>query len=267
MERSMYGILSWLMQVDCPRYEVIVLHCTEYGKQIKDLKRHKSENCSYRVKRIDTPDYFNLAAFRNLGIYYANGENVCIASVDIIRRSDFLKNINYLLIKNDCWISAGSFHIPKHTDYLADVNSYNQTNKFDVIMDTISKDFKYKHTIDYGTSIVKKEHITSIGGYDDNILFHEDADIDRRADFYFRERGVEHPIIRTTDTKKYPGAKLKGIKKIDMRSHGMLIKHSDKKASRQLMFEKESSGYKFTPLNMDEEYLMSRLYASKRPKS
>ena len=265
-EMATYGILSWLLQESKVPYEVVLLHCTDYEEKIRELvDKHKPDNCDFKIYDINKPKYFNLAAFRNLGAYYAEGERLCFASVDIVRRRDFINQIDNSTDHN-CWVSAGSFHIPIHTQYFKDIDYYSKKHTFDKAIIKVAAKNNLTHTLDYGTAFVNKEHFVNFGGYGDSLLFHEDVHIDMRANEYFKRRGSKHPIERTTDVTKYPGVKLKGRKRIDMHTHGMLIEHADKKAARKILktVDKHEETLVFDkPLNLDESYLMERIYRHK----
>ena len=128
LESSCYGVYSWLLQKFKYDYEVLLLHCTNYTKPISFINDNRVSNCRFKTFEIKKPNIFNLAAFRNLGASYSSGDRLIFASVDIIRKNDFLKNVDEYT-PHDCWVSMGSYHITEdYRKYLKKIEKYNNEN-------------------------------------------------------------------------------------------------------------------------------------------
>lgn len=258
-QSSLYGYYSWLLQNCLFEYEVIVLYCDERENYYKRLMDNKVRNCDVRLFPIKQPKYFHLGSFRNLGVYYAKGDNLIVASIDIVRRSNFIEMVE-LFVTTNCLSSVGSFHILDHTKYLGKFSQYDDNKNFDRIVNKVSSDFKHQHTIDYGTFIVRREHFLNVGGYDNRLYFHEDVGLDIKFNNYFKEKGVKEPIIRLKETELFGGFKCKGDKKLGNCSmHGMVVSKPYKSASMRLIetdFWKDST----KPMRMDEVYLKKKIH-------
>jgi len=239
-------------------YEVIILYCKDYTEYYHKFAQDTSLGCNVRLYPMDEPKYFHLGAFRNLGAYYARSDRLIFASIDIVRKSNFLKLVDRQL-EDNCLTTAGSFHVDKCRKYFSKIWRYNNRDfKFDEPVNLAYKNFNKELTLTFGTMFVKKDDFIEIGGYDMNMLFQEDAHIDRKFDFYYREKGAEHPIIRLEDAKRYGGIKCKGIRDKDMATHGMIVDTKFKTIARNYI-KKEITG-DFTPLNMNLDYLKSQVY-------
>jgi len=244
----------------CPfDYEVIVVYCDDRSRYYRRFAQEKVENCDVKMYPLDKPDNFHLGTFRNLGSYYASGDTLIIASVDIVRRSNFLQMIDEYIKPKEYFSTVGSFHLPDPNKYVRKYNRYNITKNFDTTVDKVCKEWDNTHDIDYGTVIVDKQDYINMGGYNKKFFFHEDAYLDKRADKYYGEKGAEHPIERLTDTKLFGGFKCKG-NKLDKTCimHGMLIPHVYKTLSNKFLQQPLDD---VEPLNMNEKFLKSELYS------
>lgn len=258
-ESAMYGFYSWLIQKCSFDYEVILVHCDKTSSYEKIYNRYHVKNCTSKIFYLEPPKFFNLSSFRNIGGYYSKGERLIFASVDIIRKTNFLKSIDENT-NHKCLCSFGSFHLNDFKLEIKEGIKEITTNKrnFDEIIDSNLLRNGGKHTINYGTLCLDKKHFVSIGGYNMDLYFHEDMEFDCRANEYFKRLKEDHPIIRYEDTKLFSGVKCWTPER---KKHSSIIPKGQKRVSIKKVKKVDFSKWKFESLKMSsEQYFKDMIY-------
>jgi len=199
-----YGYRSWMLQDIQQPYEVILNLFNDKEHYFKTLSSGCNLHCTPMVKSYNPPEFFNIAAANNLGLYYANGNYVLFANSDIIYPSNFLRVfIQELSMRKVCYALGHRVGLSsKQTRSLSEPIKYTPKSNFDFMGN--HENLKGKN-IGFGTSpwTVLRDIAQNIGGFDPKILCHEDSEFNDRVMHYLRRTGQQQCLFSVVDLFGY----------------------------------------------------------------
>jgi hypothetical protein len=266
-----YSIRSLIGQKTKYKYEVILLTFNDYNYE--HLLKYKCKECDIRIIRIQPHKYFNLSACRNFIFGISKYKYVCFSCLGSIFKKNYITYILENIINNDSkYIIFGQTTCNFDSMNLIDVELNDNFN-----CELLCKICEYsKKPIDlgYGNYIVSHTFFKEIGGYNDLILRCNDYELDQRVEFILKNK-YNTSIQRVKDFKTFTlqtrivpgnielnknhdkGLRFYGWEKIENNNISNRIYLTGKTFNE--LFELFNIG----PLNMDLDYLESRIYTPK----
>ncbi|MEW5802902.1 MAG: glycosyltransferase [bacterium] len=199
-----YGYRSWMLQDIQQPYEVILNLFNDKEHYFKMLSSGCNSRCTPVIKSYPQPEFFNIAAANNLGLYYANGTYVLFANSDVIYPSNFLREyIRELSMRKICYALGSRVYLnARQTQSLSEPITYTLENNFDFMRGY--ENLKGRKT--GGSSspwTVLREVAQNIGGFDPQIVCHEDSEFNDRVMHYLRRTGQQHCLYSVVDLFGY----------------------------------------------------------------
>lgn len=207
MDRTQYatfGFRSWLLQDISEPYEVIMNLFNDQVDVFEKLKLGANKNATVKVFVYDRPSYFNISAANNLGLKVATGKYVIFANSDVIYPSKFLnsylREINKL---NIAYALASRVNLTnKATNSLHAAHNYSLEHGFDSLLNCQFKG----HAISIGGGgvwCVLRNVAIAIGGFDAQIICHEDSEFNDRVMHYLRRTNQQACLLSFSDMYGY----------------------------------------------------------------
>jgi len=246
-----YGFMSWVFQA-YGDYEIILLTCndkTRYEEQInKFFRKH------IIIKRLNKPKLFNLSAFRNLGAFYSKGEYLLFVGVDIVGLKSTLRTLQNLNISTP--------EVVGHSKFITDTKVLDACvlgQSFDeIIFNKGQKNREgFKNKNSYGAiKYIKREDFINIGGYNSNILFHDDAEFDRRLARQLTTNGN----VELLNSKLFFKHIRPGREYATETHRAIIPTYIKNKNWNDLQNFDKGNVYELPKLNLNENFLMNKIY-------
>lgn len=189
---SKYGFKSWILQDYSSKFKVIInVLNKEDVEEYKKLSENKSENCEIVINQLNFEEDYNIPISNNIGLQFSKDCSYSIfPDSDIIYKSDFLTRIINFVEKPNislpyCVIGRYILGL-EFLELIKDrCSDYNLKNNFDDLF--VSFSIKDKNPIEWGCCLGKTKLFHKLGGFDEKLLVHYDADMDIRAVEYCRD--------------------------------------------------------------------------------
>ena len=205
MERTdlaVYGFRSWLLQeVDFP-YEVVLVLFNDRRERFDVLCEAAHPQCVPRIHVYDPPEFFNISAANNLGLHAATGRYVLFANSDIIYPSHYLRSVVRELETHQlAYLQGSRINLtPAQTQQLRPVGAYTPDANFDGL---VGRENRRKLITGSSPWVVRRDIARNIGGFDANVLCHEDSDFNDRVMHYLRRHDQQHCLYAICDLFGY----------------------------------------------------------------
>jgi hypothetical protein len=199
-----YGFRSWMLQDIGQPYEVVACLFNDQAPHFSSLVFQKNDRCSVKVRSFPQPAFFNISAANNLGLHEATGDYILFANADIIYPSHFLRTfIGELRRREIMYAKVARVQLTSgQTAALANPETYVPSSNFDFL---VGLEHRPENTVFHAISpwTVKRDVALTIGGFDAQILCHEDGDFDNRVVHYLRRQGLQEFIYSAADLFGY----------------------------------------------------------------
>ena len=203
-EQASYGFRSWLLQDMDEPYEVVVNLFNDREAFFRKLSEDANPFCHSRICIYTPPAFFNIAAANNLGLHLARGKYVLFANSDIVYPSDFLRRLLGEMIRRGLHYMLGA-RVNLNADQtrsLRPAASYSLSHSFDVLKGAENLPGR---VLSIGASpwVITREAAYAIGGFDPQVICHEDSDFNDRAMHYLRRQGRQDVLYAASDLYGY----------------------------------------------------------------
>lgn len=197
-EESKFGFLSWIFQNPNVIFNICLFVSSETDKEFYKNWSYKKTNVCKFVDIIDlgiSREEVNIPKMYNLGIKkYSDSETLIFCAPNIMFQSSFLQNlINFLHISRLPYSVIGRYQLPNYKwvgEKLQSPEKFNYRRNLDWLFKDDILNIGSLNPIPWGCIISKSEILKDIGGFDTNLLAHWEADIDRRAVDYCRNKNL-----------------------------------------------------------------------------
>jgi len=182
-EFALHSFRSWLLQDFAYPYEVIINLFNDKDYLFERLSP-RNPNAIPIIKRYSRPTYFNISAANNLGLHFATGNYVMFANSDIIYPSSFLSMFISEILTRGIYYALGS----RCDLYPDETNMLEKALENDLTYDFLLEAEFQRPRMGTGGSpwTISRDIALAIGGFDMNVLCHEDSDFNERVIHYLR---------------------------------------------------------------------------------
>ncbi|MGA2585266.1 MAG: hypothetical protein ABSG31_18505 [Tepidisphaeraceae bacterium] len=201
VELAEYGFRSWMLQDAEEPYEVVLNLFNEDLPKFQKLSEGRNPNCKLIIKTYPKPEYFNISAANNLGIFHSTGRHVLFANSDVIYPSRIARRLVDDLERHSIayFILTRANLTEEQSQALKAPNNYRRAGDFDGL-DELAIASIWR--ADNGW-VVRRDVAIAIGGFDPKILVMEDVDITDRLGHYLARKNIQHGILGSVDLRGY----------------------------------------------------------------
>jgi hypothetical protein len=196
-EEARYGFLSWLLQDHGRPFEIVLNLFGKNQAEFELLQRQAVPNCAVRIHRERGCQFFNISAANNLGAVRASGELLVFANADIVYPNFFLRELVAEIDRaNLHYAICNRVNLSREaTARLLPVSAYHQTNNLNFLsgLENAPASFQF-----YSSPwVVRRDAFWAVGGFDNNVVCHEDYDLTVRLVHYLRRTRLQstHHIL------------------------------------------------------------------------
>lgn len=212
-KHSLFGFKSWLLQDYGYPYQVIMnIINKEYVDKYEELTKNKSDNCIAKVNFVDDKKDFNIAKLNNIGLHYSKDtEYTCFSEPDIVYSKYFLKNLVSFVEEEElpyCVVGRYKLTLEYKNLIKKNPNDYDLDENFEELFKEVKETEKNNlELITWGFSLGQTKLFYQLGGFDNRLITHSDADMDKRMSEYCRSEDI-NPMSDFRFTKFFYGLQL-----------------------------------------------------------
>ena len=204
-EYALYGFRSWMLQdIDRP-YEVVLNLFNDRRGGFDVLARGANPHCRAVINVFDPPTVFSIFRRPTISAFTSPPEPMSCWPIRMSSApSHFLRRAMDELDRREiCYCTSTRINLtPEQTDALKPADQYSQTADFDELCGTeycpgISK------WVGVSPWIVRRDIAAAVGGFDANVVCHEDADLDERVMHYLRRHKLQDVLYVLSDLLGY----------------------------------------------------------------
>lgn len=190
------GFRSWVLQkCDFPFQVVMNVLNEKRIEEYEKLSEDKPDNCTVVINKIEMDGDFNMAVSNNIGLRKSKDSFYTVFSeADIVYKFDFLSSIIKFIESKGvelpfCVIGRYPLSI-EFRCVIKDPLEYTQESGFEgLFIPAVTK----VDPVPWGCWIGRTKLFYKLGGFDERLFTHFDADIDRRAVEFCRATKI-HPM-------------------------------------------------------------------------
>jgi hypothetical protein len=181
-----------LQEMDEP-YEVVLNLFNEKASILEGLAQGHNPNCIYRIQSYRPPAFFNISAANNLGLARSTGAYVIFSNSDIIYPRQYLRTLKDELFHRDLYYALGA-RVNLGPEETAALPPASDLTSFEFLVGRV-------RTHGGGNSCwtIRRDIALQVGGFDPEVLCHEDLEFNDRVIHYLRRKGLQAVIFSTSD--------------------------------------------------------------------